>query len=287
MARETSPDRRWHKRSVVALLAGFAAVVTCAAQATPGTVYVAVADADGRPVSGLTEKDFVVNVDNVTQPLIGVQPASEPLSIVLIAGSIAENDLQQARVALQSVIKRLRQASPNSRVGFIDTDASTVPVLVGLTEGGSGLDRRAARLQRTGEFDLVEGFLDATRALAREPNHRRDVLVISSGGLGSPRADLQRVAQAFKDTRAALWEVHFESHNAGACGNPLAVLTGGRCETIFDSLALDATAKRVTDLLLSQYAVTYAPTRTAGPGALQVAVRRGGVRVLAPVWVDQ
>jgi hypothetical protein len=287
MAREASPDRWWHKRSVVALLAGLAAGATCAAQATPGTVYVAVADADGRPVSGLTEKDFVVNVDNVTQPLIGVQPASEPLSIVLIAGSVVENDLQQERIALQSVINRLRQASPDSRVGLIDTDASAVPVLVGLTEAASGLDRRAARLQRTGEFDLVEGFLDATRALAREPNHRRDVLVISSGGLGSPRADLQRVAQAFKDTRAALWEVHFESHNAGACGNPLAVLTGGRCETIFDSLALDATAKRVTDLLLSQYALTYAPTRTAGPGALQVAVRRAGVKVLAPVWVGQ
>jgi hypothetical protein len=66
----------------------------------------------------------------------------------------------------------------------------------------------------------------------------------------------------------------------------LTQLSGGLARTIHDSLSLEAAARRMMDVVTSQYVLSIARLPASGPGELRVGVRREGVKVIAPVWVD-
>jgi hypothetical protein len=263
------------------------------AQTEASEVYVSVVDEGGKAVSGLAQRDFVLEIDGASPLVLDVRPATEPLSLVVIADDIDVASSQQARTALRTIITSVRARSPNSRVGLMVSEGATTPRLLNVTDGAAALDRTVTRfVQSGGAAPLLESIVVATDALAQESTRRRAVLAVTRQVWADTSVTPRRIADALQESGAALWAIEiWPTSGRLAVGREedtvmreVTRLSGGRRERIFDSISLEATAKRMVDALLSQYVVTYAARPASGPGELRVGVRRGGVKVFAPGW---
>ena len=81
------------------------------------------------PVPGLDVSDFVVQIDGVAQEIIRVEPATTPLSIVLLTDRLGLNsnytpfDLRQA---LGDFVRIVRTGSPESKFALTTFDGPVV-----------------------------------------------------------------------------------------------------------------------------------------------------------------
>lgn len=82
-----SSMRRWLAVCLipVAVLAVGRPGVSARSQGTDKTVFVAVTDAAGKPLTDLKVNEFAVREDNVNREVVGVKPATQPLYLYLLA----------------------------------------------------------------------------------------------------------------------------------------------------------------------------------------------------------
>jgi len=276
--------------SAVALL--FAAIGLSARSSAQATVYVAVADAQGRSVGGLGVSDFVVTASETPTRVLAVRPATEPISLAVVLAT-ERGETLPIEEALAAITTELRQI-PGSRVGLTRWQDGTVS----LDSVGLSVDPLVTAFEK--EFpnpvDVAPGAVGSLHALGWERTPRRAVLVIRRTGFENRAFPLSYVTdaaftQSVTGSGASLWVVALQTEFAGdvrvdrLLGQD-AERSGGRAESLLKSTGIPATTREFMALLGSQYAVTYqAPSRSGtDDDALQVGVRRAGVRVMAPTW---
>lgn len=277
---------------LLALLVAVAGATGAARALPPHSVYVSVAGVDGHPLTSLTVQDFVVSVDGRDQAVLNVRPATDSLSLVLVVDQlyVADQSLLQVRKALQEVVESVRQQNRTARIGL--SSQTSPPKLVSVTEEAHALDRTVSGFFPSPDAaPLLEGIIDATGVLAKESTNRRVVLAITSHRAIDFSVGAQRISDALRHTRSALWAVELwptaggrETRDEAAVLDVVTGLSGGQHATIYDATALPKTTQQMVDLLLSQYVVTYAPPPPSGSGALRVGVKRDRVEVIAPRW---
>lgn len=142
-------------------------------------LHVGVVDKQGRPVTSLTQKDFVIYEDGVRQSIQYFQPTEAPFSLVLLldmSGSTI-NFRQQLKLASQRFLDAL---APEDRVAVIQFNAKVK------TLSDFSVDRRKTAYaidiaEGAGETHFYEALKYALKELARESKRRKAIVVLTDG----------------------------------------------------------------------------------------------------------
>jgi len=276
------------------ILPGYAPPTAPGSQGT-GTVLLAVTDAKGRPVPGLSPRDVSVRVDGVERQVMSVRQSTEAPAIVIIVDGYTEFATLQMRRALRSVLDVIRASSPDAQVAFMMSEGPTPPTLKHVNKDAAALDREAAAFLRGGaSAPMLECVMVAARALGEAPSRRRLIFLLTSQRDSLPATDTAEVVgEVVRRSGASLWALQstLPALQSGAVENERVMKTvtrasGGRREQRLTWL-IEEHAVAMTRQMLSQYEVTFDLPATLGPGHLRVGVTGGRIEVFAPGWVTR
>ena len=265
-------------------------------------VHVAVADNRNRPVMNLIAADFLVSIDDQPQEVVSVTPATEPLSVVVLTDRLGLEtaygppDVQRG---LSSFVKVIRAANRESRFALTTFDGPVVRVSSFSTPAAE-FDRTIGRLNTSArDGALLDALTDAAKMLTEAPPGRRAIFVLFAGYRSeTSTATVELVAEMLRQSGASLWALEAQTTAGDSFGNAnreLVVdrasrLSGGMRDIVASAVGVESSARRMGELITSQYVVTYRPldgarARPGANGVRKVGVKRSGLKVLAPAWV--
>jgi hypothetical protein len=247
------------------------------------SIYVTVVDDANKVVTGLTAADVAVREDNVIREVTSIKPATDPMSIVVLADTTEalKDSVRDLRSGLTSFVKDVLTASPESQIQLSEFQGAST-VRVKFTPKQPDLEKAISRLFPQPETApvLLEALVDASKDLAKRPTPRKAIVTVNMEPSGDQSTIQPRdVANEIMKSGAALWSISIQ---AGTNRNPtrdqllggLATNTGAMRQTIITSSALESWLKTYASCLTSQYVVSYKrPDATAK--VVQVAARPG------------
>ena len=146
-------------------------------------VFVSVIDSQGRPVSGLTAADFVVQIDETRQTIEAASPAKEPLSLALLTDRLGlsptytQFDVQRA---LGTFVKAIRAEAPDVRIALSTFDGPPFQI-TRFTSAPGELDRALTRLSSVvPDSTLLDAVKEASTQMLRAPTVRRAIVALVS-----------------------------------------------------------------------------------------------------------
>lgn len=275
--------------SAVSLVAGLAATSPVAAQPVPvfsaetGLVNVAVSveDAQGRPIEGLTARDFVVSDDGRRQKVEMCARMGEgggPQTSLDVALAVDTSDSMLATLRRsQDVTVRFLTSLPNAQeiiVVFFDQ----VQRLERFDrENPEALFERVRTLPEGGNTALRDAIGFSLRALSK--SNGRSALVLLTDGIDTVSATSQAALdRAVQSTAVTIYPV---AHPAAETGDGpdlaqalkdldrLARLTGGRMFKLPNEAALPGVLDEIVADLRSQYVLGFTPEASGAPGRLR------------------
>jgi len=140
---------------------------------------IGVVDKQGRPITSLTQKDFVVYEDGVKQSIQHFEPVDAPFSLVLIldmSGSTI-NFRQQLKLASQRFLDAL---APEDRVAVIQFNKD-VKSLSGFTADRMKTGYAIEIATGAGETHFYEALKYALKELEKEGKRRKAIVVLTDG----------------------------------------------------------------------------------------------------------
>lgn len=269
------------------------------ARAAEARVYVTVVDAKNQPVAGLTTADFVVQVEGVNQEVISAVPATEPVSVMLLTDRLGIDptytvfDVGQV---LGDYVKTIRQKSPESKFALTTFDGTSLS-LVKFTSPPNDLNRTIGRLGTMAEDAvLLEALMDVCKVMKTAPTERRVIMTLLAA-YRPERSNIRNdvIAEELRLSKASLWVVEVRQSGGGNYASPVreqmldggSQMSGGFRDIVGSRSGLGSITKRMAELVGAQYAVTYALAGGTARSALQVGVKRTGVKIFAPRWLSQ
>jgi hypothetical protein len=278
-------------------------------------VFVTVLDAQtNKPVTGLPASAFAIREDNLDREIVSVAPATDPMSLVVLADTTSAftRFTRDLRLSTQSFIKQFMGASPGSSVALWEFGGSDIPIVNFTTDEGR-LELAAGRLFPKGTLsdldftttgsaithgqditasNLVEAIDSAAKQLAKRPETRRVIFSFNSDlSVEASKLPGQMVQDDVQKANASVFAVSLQEQVANGplrdnVLNNLCPYSGGKRITILDIAALESALKNVADILTSQYVVTYRrPSGTARQ--VLVGVRVTGVAANTARWAPK
>ena len=260
------------------------------------TTAVTVRDADGRLITTLEQKDFIVEEDGVTQPITQFTKERVPVSLSLaldVSDSMRGQRIADARGALANFLDYLLKPEDEAALLGFNHEARLYSQW---TTEKSPMRARLNAIIPTGGTAMYDA-IDAALPLFESRLHPRAALLLVSDGRDTA-SDMTPTALKQKLVRSDvfLYAIGIDSIDARNSTriNPfmLQELTsqgGGYTEIIKDASELGAATERIADELNHQYMIGYTPTtradgryhsvrvRVSNP-AYTVRARRGVVR---------
>jgi hypothetical protein len=262
-------------------------------------VFVSVTDHNNAPVSGLTTADFAVREDNVAREVLRVDPATDPMQIVLLIddSEAITPVVQDLRLALKSFARDVVGASQDSQMSLITfgerpTKRTPFTSTLSILENGFG---HIFGTTGSGAY-FMDGIKDACKALkAQDATRPVIVAFVDEGGPEFSAGPKEITEDLVKESGASFWAVvdetrapgsTFEDQNRTYVIADSTTKSGGLRDTILGRMALDATFKRLAARLTHEYRVTYSrPESLIPPQRLDVKLKRDGLKALAPSWL--
>lgn len=259
-------------------------------------VYVTVVDEKNKPLQKLTGSDFVVREDTTAKTIVSVEPAKTPLAVALVTdhfGSDSTYSLLDLRAALEDVVRRFHKNASATSMALYTIDPASIRA-VDFTESEAAMTAAVDKINPgVDQAVLLEGVTDASRALASVSTDRRIIFAVVAGyKLDMSTVASADVARELHASGASLWVLEGRSLAGSAVSNPNrdqilnagVQLSGGVRSSVAVGTALDTQGTRLVDLILAQYAITYADPHP-NARALDVSVTVRGARTIAPGWV--
>src|SRR5678816_941090 len=152
---------------------------------------IGVVDRQGRAVTSLTQKDFVVYEDGVKQSIQHFEPVDAPFSLVLMldmSGSTI-NFRQQLKLASQRFLDAL---APEDRVAVVQFNKD-VKSLAGFSTDRMKTYYAIEIANGAGETHLYDALKYALKELEKEGPRRRKAIVVLTDGLDSQLRNLSLI----------------------------------------------------------------------------------------------
>jgi VWFA-related protein len=278
------------------LLLGLPPLAPAAAtQSTDKSVFLSALDGSGKPVKDLTASEVRIREDGVELEVVGLKPATDPLTIALLADttSAAEEYIRDIRDALSAFVRQVRAASPDAPITLMEFGQASIAV-VPFTTSTEDLDKGINRLvgKPNSSSVLLEAIIDASGQVAKRPSLRRAIVVLNMEPSNElSREEPKKVNEALRKSGAQLWAVSLQK---GTMKNPtrdivlnaLTKNTGGNREFIVGQSALVPLLKNYADALTSQYELTYKRSKKSAQ-VVQVGTTRQGIKLHASGFAPQ
>lgn len=196
---------------------------------------IGVVDKQGRPITSLTQKDFVVYEDGVKQSIQHFEPVDAPFSLVLMldmSGSTI-NFRQQLKLASQRFLDAL---APEDRVAVIQFNKE-VKSLTGFTVDRMKTAYAIEIASGAGETHFYEALKYALKELEKEGKRRKAIVVLTDGldthlrnsdraTLSKAQTDAEALATIDPHSSADLTSVLASADRQGVTIFPLALPSG-------------------------------------------------------------
>ena len=260
------------------------------------TTAVTVRDADGRLITNLEQKDFIIEEDGVAQPITQFTTARVPVSLSLtldVSDSMRGQRIADARVALANFLDKLLAVEDEaSLLGF----NHETRMFSQWTTERSGMRTKLDDIRPSGGTALYDA-VDAALPLFESRLHPRAALLLVSDGRDTA-SDVTPAALKQKLVRSdvflyAIGIDTLDARNSTRINpftlNELTSQGGGYTEIIHSTAELGPATERIADELNHQYMIGYTPlSRADGKyhsvrvrvtnDAYRVRARRGVVR---------
>ena len=254
----------------------FVPVATAQTTARQRTLLVTALTEDGTPAESLDVKDVVVREDGVAREVLKVTRATEPVDITLVVdnSAAARRAQQDIRLALEKFVATFAGPHPITLM----TVADRPTVLVNSTTSKAQLLRGVQRvfIQPEAGTYLVEGIIEASRAIGKRKPARAAIVAITSFGVEFSDRGYQFALDALADSGAALHVIELQDTvqanqqdpnvrdrnlviDQGTSG------TGGIRELLLAKVALTEALQKVGRAATTQYEVVYGRPDTLIP----------------------
>jgi hypothetical protein len=269
-----------------------AAVSAARAQGTPQQVYAIVVDSDGFPVRGLSAEDFSLRDGSVRQAVLGVEPATNPVSLAVVIRGFGSQDVVELRRALAAMNEMTRRGPTGSRIGVVETSAA----LPRWIDASAPIpDATLNALVTASARPLVDVVGAACVALRGSATDRRAIVLLVKRSSADGFAESRAITDNLFTDGTALWTVEVGDAPATTPAPPrgearlddaltdATKFSGSLRERVPDMASLAPTAARVANLVLAQYVVSYLwPNPMLG--TFSIATRHDRGDVLVPAW---
>jgi hypothetical protein len=288
------PSSRWTRaaRAAAVLVAMLPAGLR--AQAVQRSMYVSVLNPDGTPARDLGPADFVVREDGVAREVLRVEPAADPIQLVVLVdnSTAAGQYTSDIRRALENFVATMTSAAdPGARNELtLVTLASRPTVVAGATSSRADLLKGVGRVfaeQQTAAV-LLDGIVEASRRLGKRDADRPVIVAIVTEGPEASWAHREAVLDAVRGSGAMFHAIVVGPFSSGMSEEDRdrnIVLevgtkdTGGWLDHPLSGTALDLRLQRLAAELLQQYRVTYArPRSLIPPDRVTVSAAKAGLK---------
>ena len=263
-----------------------------AAAAKTAQIYVGVVDGKGNAVPGLTVKDFAVREDGNVREVLRVEPATEPLEVMLLVddSQAATAAIPFIRDGLKKFVDRMQGKAKIGLVTFGERPTSVVEYTTDTPALHKGINRIFAR--PGGGAYLLEAVRDTSRGMRKREGQRRPViLALTVEGIEFSNLQYDRVMDELRPSGATFHAlaigtpaatVSDELRNRGLLLSDGTKETGGRYDQLLSPMAIEDRLQQVAGELLNQYLLTYGrPETLIPPEKVQVATTKPGLTARA------
>jgi hypothetical protein len=254
--------------------------------------YISATDSKGAPKAGVTAADLSVEVNGKPAVVSKVEPATEPVSIVVVTEGIRQDAISEIRKMMKAVVMGARDIHPESRVGLMVMDGATAPKMHTVTTDAQALDAQISRFfESTRNSPLLDSIMIAAQTLSFEKHPRRIIIAVTRAQAES-QSDVmspQRVSAAIRAGGATLWALDLggrEEPTGAAEQRVLADVTsisGGRQERSSVS-SIASLTERIMATLKGQYAVYLEDGLAPKAASPKVRAQARDLKILAPAW---
>jgi len=276
---------------LVAFAAGLAAAKVGAAQQQPMVfssstalvnVAVTVEDARGRPIDGLTARDFVLRDDGRAQTIemcarMGEAGVSRSTSLdVALLVDTSDSMLETLRRS-QDAVQRFLTSLPNAQEIIVVLFDQTQRVERFDRERPEALFERLKAIPDGGNTAVRDAIVFSLRSLAGSSG--RSALILLTDGIDTVSGtDVQALERAVQSTAVTIYPVAYPASIVGDGPDPqdalkelqrLAQVTGGRLFKLSGEKALAAALDEIVADLRTQYVLGFAPDPNRSPGRLR------------------
>jgi len=227
-------------------------------------VYLAVTDANGRPVSGLGEDLFSVydQGDELSVYSVSEVVSSDmPITVVLVvdtSGSMLGTPLAETKAAAVGFIESLGVADKVGLVTF--SDGGTVASAI--TEEKQSVIDAINGLSADGNSPFFDSLELAISQLKGLPPGRKAIIVLSDGHDNGSLFTFQETAQEAQQWATPIYPIGFGAVNAETISK-IASRTGGYAQTRPDTSELQSAFDTLRTLLRQHYVLEFTSKRDA------------------------
>ncbi len=221
-------------------------------------------DKNGKPAGGLKQNQFKVFEDGVEQVVSIFSAEETPFAAVILidtSGSMEER-VSMARAAAINFLDGLR-ANDNAAIYRFDSKV----FLVQQFSGSRDIDEKIYEIKADGMTALNDAIYKASEELAKRPEKRRAIVVLSDGADTFSGRSASKAMKAAQDADAAIYTIDMSSitsngkermQNQSALKN-FAEKTGGKFISTPGGAALRQAFKNIVEELGIQYTLGYEP----------------------------
>jgi len=272
----------------VSLAAGFAAapaaaqpVAVFSAETSLVNVAVTVEDAHGRPIDGLTARDFVLGEDGRTQKIemcarMGAGGGrSTSLDVALLVDT-SDSMLETLRRSQETAVRFLTSL-PNAQEIIVVFFDQTQRLEHFDREHPEALFERLKTIPNGGNTALRDAIVFSLKALGT--SNGRSALVLLTDGIDTvSTTSLPALDKAVQSTAVTIYPVAYPAVVTGDGPDPqqalkelnrLAEVTGGRLFKLPNEQALAGVLDEIVADLRAQYVLGFAPDTAGAPGRLR------------------
>ena len=251
---------------------------------------VTVRDGDGRLVTTLEQKDFIVEEDGVVQPITQFTKDRVPVSLTLaldISDSMRGQRMLDARAALATFLDQL--LAPEDEASLLGFNHAA-RMYAGWTTDKSGMRARLDSITPSGGTAMYDAIETALPMFDSRQHPRAALLLVSDGADTASDATPTQIKQRLNRSDVFLYAIGIDSLDARNSRrinpftlNELTAQGGGYTEIIRSTEELGPATERIAEELNHQYMIGYTPVKR-GDGkyhSIRVKVTNDSYRVRA------